>query len=321
MAVKTVEQLAVSLAVPVERLLQQMQETGLPQKKADDPVIDDEEQKLLAFLKRSHGETESAPKKITLKRRTLSTLKTSGGSGRGRTVNVEVRRKRTYVRRGSIERQDDTESNEIAAPTPVAKPAEAEISSISSDEARRRAAHEAEAEAKKLRQEATQKAAEAAEQKTQELAAEKAQKESQKETTGIKPEETEAETEETRISARKDKRDRHDLDEEDLQKKKSKHGSRKRRVEQLLGHEVEELIEEEIEELAPKGQLLYAWAYRGNQTQAGTTQDSQWSAQVYCTNTGHCTRSGTWRVYHRATAFSENVCESGGSDQSVIRYG
>lgn len=253
MAVKTVEQLAGSLAVPVERLLQQMQETGLPQKNADDPVIDDEEQRLLAFLKRSHGETEDAPKKITLKRRTLSTLKTSGGSGRGRTVNVEVRRKRTYVRRGSIERQDDTEKTETAAPTPVAKPAEAEISSISSEEARRRAAHEAEAEAKKLRQEASQKAAEEAEQKAKELEAEKAQKEEQKETTEQKPAATEAEVEETRISARKDKRDRHDLDEEDQVKKKSRHGgSRKRRVEQLLGHEDEELIEEVIEEHAQK---------------------------------------------------------------------
>ena len=250
MAVKTVEQLAGSLAVPVERLLQQMQETGLPQKNADDPVIDDEEQRLLAFLKRSHGETEDAPKKITLKRRTLSTLKTSGGSGRGRTVNVEVRRKRTYVRRGSFERQDDTESNETAAPTPVAKPAEAEISSISSEEARRRAAHEAEAEAKKLRQEASQKAAEEAEQKAAELEEEKTQKEGQKETTGLKSVETEVE--ETRISARKDKRDRHDLDEEDQVKKKSRHVSRKRRVEQLLGHEDEELIEEEIEEHALK---------------------------------------------------------------------
>ena len=248
MAVKTVEQLAGSLAVPVERLLQQMQETGLLQKKADDPVIEDEEQRLLAFLKRSHGETESAPKKITLKRRTLSTLKTSGGSGRGRTVNVEIRRKRTYVRRSSIEQQDDAESNETTVPTPVAKPAEAEISSISSEEARRRAAHEAEAEAKKIRQEATQKAAEEAEQKAQELEAEKTQKEDQKETTALKPGETEAEAEETRISARKDKRDRHDLDEEDSVKKKSRHGgSRKRRVEQLLGHEDEESIEEEIE--------------------------------------------------------------------------
>ncbi len=253
MAVKTVEQLAGSLAVPVERLLQQMQETGLPQKKAEDTVIEDEEQRLLAFLKRSHGETESAPKKITLKRRTLSTLKTSGGSGRGRTVNVEVRRKRTYVRRGSIERQDDAESKETTAPTPVAKPAEAEISSISSEEARRRAAHEAEAEAKRIRQEAAQKAAEEAEQKAQELEAEKAQKEDQKETTALKPEATEAEVEATRISARKDKRDRHDLDDEEPVKKKSRHGgSRKRRVEQLLGHEDEELIEEEIEELALK---------------------------------------------------------------------
>ena len=98
MADVTVSQLAESVGTPVERLLQQMQEAGLPQKNETDPVSEDEKQSLLAHIKKAHGESDEAPAKITLKRRTLSTLKTAGSAGRGRTVNVEVRKKRTYVR-------------------------------------------------------------------------------------------------------------------------------------------------------------------------------------------------------------------------------
>ena len=98
MAEESVGQLAETVGTPVERLLLQMEEAGLPQRVSDDVVLEDEKEILLAFLKKSHGEDEGAPKKITLKRRTLSTLKTGGAAGRGRTVNVEVRKKRTYVR-------------------------------------------------------------------------------------------------------------------------------------------------------------------------------------------------------------------------------
>ena len=102
----SVGQLADTVGTPVERLLLQIEEAGLPQRAADDVINDDEKEKLLAFLKKSHGEDEGAPKKITLKRRTLSTLKTGGSSGRGRTVNVEVRKKRTYVRRAAVEGEE-----------------------------------------------------------------------------------------------------------------------------------------------------------------------------------------------------------------------
>ena len=71
MADKSVEQLAETLSVTVERLLEQMKEAGLPQSNSDDQVTEEHQQELLAFLKRSHGESESEsePKKITLKRR------------------------------------------------------------------------------------------------------------------------------------------------------------------------------------------------------------------------------------------------------------
>ena len=129
---KTVELLAETLSVPVARLLQQMQEAGLPQNKPGEAVTDENQEILLAYLKRVHGESQESPKKITLKRRTLSTLKTTG-SGRGRTVNVEVRKKRTYVRRNALEGDQETVS-ETKSPSQ-------EVNRRADEEARRRAAH------------------------------------------------------------------------------------------------------------------------------------------------------------------------------------
>ena len=108
MAEVTVSELAKSVGAPVERLLKQMQEAGLKQKTADAVVSDEEKQKLLDFLKTSHGETSGEPKKITLQRKTTTTLKTGSGSAR-KTVNVEVRKKRTYVKREEVEDQPGAE--------------------------------------------------------------------------------------------------------------------------------------------------------------------------------------------------------------------
>jgi len=98
MAEVTVNELAKSIGAPVERLLKQMQEAGLNHKNATAKVSDDEKQRLLAHLKTSHGEATGEPKKITLQRKTTTTIKTGTGNAR-KTVNVEVRKKRTYVKR------------------------------------------------------------------------------------------------------------------------------------------------------------------------------------------------------------------------------
>ncbi|WP_339340165.1 translation initiation factor IF-2 associated domain-containing protein, partial [uncultured Oceanicoccus sp.] len=102
MAEVTVSQLAEVVGAPVDRLLAQMKQAGLKHTSVDEVVSDEDKQTLLSFLKTSHGESTAAPKKITLKRKTLSTLKTSGSQGR-KTVNVEVRKKRTYVKRDPAE--------------------------------------------------------------------------------------------------------------------------------------------------------------------------------------------------------------------------
>ena len=101
MAQVTVEQLAETVGASVDRLLSQMKDAGLPHASADEAVSEEDKQTLLAHLKKSHGERAGAPKKITLKRKSVSTLR-AGGAGK-RTVNVEVRKKRTYVKRDDAE--------------------------------------------------------------------------------------------------------------------------------------------------------------------------------------------------------------------------
>jgi translation initiation factor IF-2 len=131
MAQVTVEQLAETVGASVDRLLSQMKDAGLPHRDAAEEVSDEDKQTLLAFLKRSHGESTAAPKRITLKRKTVSTLRAGSSQGR-KTVNVEVRKKRTYVKRDVLadgEGADDT--TEVLEPevpaveeTPEAAPAE-----------------------------------------------------------------------------------------------------------------------------------------------------------------------------------------------------
>lgn len=126
MAEVTVKELANVTGTPVERLLQQMQEAGLPQTSPEERVSDEEKQKLLAHLKSAHGDSSAEPRKITLKRKTLSTLKVGGS----KTVNVEVRKKKTYVKRDPVdleaERQRELEEQRLAEEARLAAEAEAE---------------------------------------------------------------------------------------------------------------------------------------------------------------------------------------------------
>ena len=111
MAEVTVSELAGVVGASVERLLTQMKEAGLPQTSADASVSDEEKQTLLVYLKGLHGEKGSAPKKITLRRKSIGTLK--AGAGR-KSVNVEVRKKRTYIKKDMEE--------EVLEPEAVAEP-------------------------------------------------------------------------------------------------------------------------------------------------------------------------------------------------------
>ncbi len=102
----TVAQFAEVLKVAVDRLMSQLDEAGISVSGADDIISDDAKMKLLSFLRESHGQSgAAAPRKITLKRRSQTEIKLSTGQRgqAGRTVNVEVRKKRTYVNRGVLE--------------------------------------------------------------------------------------------------------------------------------------------------------------------------------------------------------------------------
>jgi len=160
MAEVTVKQLAEVVGVPVDRLLSQMKEAGISGKNTGASVSEDERQKLLDHLKRSHGEkAEGEPKKITLKRKTTSQIKVAGASGK-KTINVEVRKKRTYVKRE--EAADDS-----------VKEREATRSAEQEEQARRDA--ELQAAQEKQREEARLKAEAEAKAKAEREAAEKRQ--------------------------------------------------------------------------------------------------------------------------------------------------
>ena len=131
----TVKELAQVVNTPVERLLQQMSEAGLPHKSADQAVTDSEKQALLAHLKSSHGDSKTEePRKITLQRKTTSTLRVAGS----KTISVEVRKKKTFVKR-SAEEIEAEKQRELAEQRAVAEAAKAKAD----EEAKRRAAEEA----------------------------------------------------------------------------------------------------------------------------------------------------------------------------------
>ncbi len=118
MAEVTVSQFAEVLKVPVDRLLVQLDQAGIKVEGPDDRISDDAKLELLTHLRRSHGsgeDADAAPRKITLKRKTQSELKLASGQGRARTVNVEVRRQRTYIKRDVLEEQARQQQDELDA--------------------------------------------------------------------------------------------------------------------------------------------------------------------------------------------------------------
>ena len=99
MAEVTVSQLANTVGTSVDRLLAQMKGAGLDHDSSDQLVSDEDKQKLLAYLKGNHGSGDaSSPRRITLKRKTVGVVKASSSQGK-KTVSVEVRKKRTYIKK------------------------------------------------------------------------------------------------------------------------------------------------------------------------------------------------------------------------------
>ncbi|MCB2263175.1 MAG: translation initiation factor IF-2 [Candidatus Thiosymbion ectosymbiont of Robbea hypermnestra] len=165
----TVNQLAGTVGIPVERLLAQLHEAGITAPDGEARLTEQEKVQLLGYLRRSHGKVESdggtAPNQVTLKRKSVSELRQPTPSGRAgsggiraatapraKTVSVEVRRKRTYVKRGVPEANDQatTEQTHSALPVEEHEPASTPVGRRSELQARR-----AEEDAKRLAEQET----------------------------------------------------------------------------------------------------------------------------------------------------------------------
>ncbi|MFG3451120.1 translation initiation factor IF-2 [Stutzerimonas stutzeri] len=137
----TVKELAQVVDTPVERLLQQMREAGLSHTSAEQVVTDNEKQALLAHLKSSHGAKVDEPRKITLQRKTTTKLKVGGS----KTISVEVRKKKTFVKRSpdEIEAEKQRELEEQRAAEEAARLKAAEEARVRAEEEARRQAEAA----------------------------------------------------------------------------------------------------------------------------------------------------------------------------------
>ena len=98
MADKSIKDLAVSVNRSVETLLEQVRDAGLPQRQPEDIISTEQQDTLVNHLKKIHGQDVGQAGQITLKRKTTSTAKVASTSGKAKTINVEVRKKHTFVK-------------------------------------------------------------------------------------------------------------------------------------------------------------------------------------------------------------------------------
>ena len=108
MAVTTVAQFAAQLNRPTAALLEQLQSAGVSKASADDALTDGDKERLLEYLRTSHGTASTERKKIVLTRKSTSEIKQADASGKARTIQVEVRKKRTFVKRDEAPAPEET---------------------------------------------------------------------------------------------------------------------------------------------------------------------------------------------------------------------
>ena len=180
----TVSQLADVLGVDSDKLLSQLRDAGIEASDQDDTVSNDDKKKLLAHLRASHGKVESdatAPRRVTLKRKSVSEIRVSGSGPRAatRTVNVEVRKRRTYVKREVVQEQigADEADREEARKILEESRAQREAEEKAREEQAERARQKKEEEALKVAEELARKEAE---EKSRKEAEERAQREEER---------------------------------------------------------------------------------------------------------------------------------------------
>ncbi|MCB1750027.1 MAG: translation initiation factor IF-2 associated domain-containing protein, partial [Gammaproteobacteria bacterium] len=184
MAEVTVSQFAGVVGISVDRLVQQLSEAGLPAKAPEDMISDDEKSQLLSYLRRLHGKNEEAnePAKITLKRKTVSELKVPAERGRlrargvkpaapAKTVSVEVRKKRTYIKRSVVAEEEAARVEKESAERDRERAEEEALREAEETRiAEQRAREEAAAAEEEARRQAEEAAAEAARREAEERA-------------------------------------------------------------------------------------------------------------------------------------------------------
>ena len=119
MAQTTIEQFATELKLPPGALLEQLAKAGVDGKKQGDNLSEQDKTKLLEYLQRQHGAAGEPKKKITLTRKQTSEIKAAGSTGKARTIQVEVRKKRVFVKRDEPEAAPPVEEAPKAPPAPV----------------------------------------------------------------------------------------------------------------------------------------------------------------------------------------------------------
>ncbi|WP_279142295.1 translation initiation factor IF-2 [Photobacterium phosphoreum] len=142
----TVKTLAEEIGTPIDRLLQQLSDAGIA-KNVDENVSQTEKQALLNHLQKEHGSdvnTDGAPTRLTLQRKTRSTLSVSGSGGKSKNVQVEVRKKRTYVKRSALEEEQRAAEDAVKREAEAISQREADtIANQAAEEAAKRSAEEA----------------------------------------------------------------------------------------------------------------------------------------------------------------------------------
>ncbi|MBY6017570.1 translation initiation factor IF-2 [Ferrimonas balearica] len=159
MTAKTLEALAAEVGKPVDRLLAQFAEAGI-NKTAGDTVSEEEKQKLLTHLSEQHG-GKSEPTRMTLQRKTRSTLSVASGGGKSKSVQVEVRKKRTYVKRSALDEEQAQREAEEQAKREAEEQAKREAEEKAKREAEAQAKREADEKAKREAAEKAKREAEA----------------------------------------------------------------------------------------------------------------------------------------------------------------
>ncbi len=188
MSSTTVAEFASELKKSTDTLLEQLRSAGVPKASAADALSEADKQKLLGYLQASHGTSSPERKKITLVKKSTSEIKQADSSGKARTIQVEVRKKRTFVKR-----DDGSDTVVVEVPEPVAEAPSAPVIDDAElarreEEARRQAEfirrqEEELAEKRRLREEQEARERDAAEKAAAQAASEQKQAEAKAEST------------------------------------------------------------------------------------------------------------------------------------------